>query len=102
MIHLRQRVIQQFGVLLTVALLLVPLALSGHRHNAGQSSPADACALCVAVHYSPATTTPPLPQLAPPRATVATTVPSSAPLIRLCQVRPSGRAPPQSVFFHAV
>ena len=100
--HQRQRGIQQLGVLLTVTLLLLPLTLSGHRHNAGHWSVSDTCALCVAVHYSPATTTPPLPQLAPPMATIAAMVPSRAPLLRLCQAHPSGRAPPRSLSLCAV
>ncbi len=97
-----QRGIHRLGVWLTVTLLLLPLTLSGHRHTAGQSSASDVCALCVVVHYSPATTTLPPPQLAPPMVAGAVTVVGLPPPLRLSQARPSGRAPPRFLALHAV
>jgi hypothetical protein len=38
------------GVLLLVALLLVPIALSGHAHG---RSPAHACAICAVTQHAP-------------------------------------------------
>src|SRR6266481_492986 len=102
MTSLRHRVIQRIGVLCTAALLLLPLALSGHRHQTAQASASDTCALCVATHFSPATTAPPLPQLAAAVVTVTTAALTAAPPARRCHSRPSGRAPPQSLFLFAV
>jgi hypothetical protein len=98
----RHSLIRRIGILGAIGLLLLPLLLSGHRHGASQSSTSDACALCVVTHFSPTTTAPPLPQLAPLVAAVAHATLVLAPLANRCQPRPSGRAPPLSPFFSAV
>jgi hypothetical protein len=102
MASLRRGVIQRIGIACTAVLILLPLALSGHRHQAAQPSASHACTLCVATHYSPATTTAPLPQLPSPIVAVATMAQDVTPVARFCPPSPSGRAPPLSLPFHAV
>jgi hypothetical protein len=96
MTSLRQWSVQHVGRLLVVALLLVPLAFSGHRHST-QPGASDVCPVCVATHHSPAVSAPPNPQPAPvlPILTVATTV-IVAPVV-VARPTHSGRAPPFSL-----
>lgn len=49
----RQQNRRRLSVLLLVALLLVPLAFSGHRH-ANEVAGANGCATCVVAHHLPA------------------------------------------------
>ena len=96
MAHFRQRAVQSAGALLVLALLLVPLALGGHRHSVNQVGAADACSICVATHHSPAAGTAPLPDAAPDLlgslvVIPLVTVPESPP-----PLSHSGRGPPSS------
>ena len=102
MISIWHRFTRQAGILCTIGLLLLPVVLSGHNHAAEQSNPSDACALCVVTHFSPATTAPPLPQLAPPAVAVASAAVGVVAPTHRHQPRPSGRGPPQSLLFRAV
>jgi hypothetical protein len=94
---LRHRVIRLSGALLFAALLLVPLAESGHSHaNRDLARP---CAVCVATHHSPAAIAPVLAIAASiTRASAAVFSPTVAPARRDHSPQ-SGRAPPRSSFF---
>lgn len=101
MASVRSRFVRRVGILCTIGLLLLPLVLSGHGHDA-RASHTDTCALCVATHCSPATTAPPIPQPAAPLAVGVRTALERAPLASRSQPLPSGRAPPTSAFVRAV
>jgi len=96
MLRKRYGIVRRVGTLCAVALLLLPLVLSGHGHQAGQRSASDTCATCAVTHFSPVTTAPPLPQLSPQATALAPSVQMLAAPPRLCHSRPSGRAPPHS------
>src|SRR5258705_13920278 len=91
---LRHRALRRFGTLCVLALLLVPLALSGHQHGNTRQSSTDACAVCGATNHTPAVNTPLKPQLIPTLhnlPVVAQTV--SAPVYSYQSFK-AGRAPP--------
>jgi hypothetical protein len=94
---LRQRVVRVSGALLFAALLLVPLAESGHSHaNRDLARP---CATCVATHHSPAAIAPVVAVAAPiTRASAAAFSPTVAPARRDHSPQ-CGRAPPRSSSF---
>lgn len=94
MSRLWQSALQRAGALLIVALIFVPLVVSGHSHQAGQRRATDACALCVATHHSPAVSSPPVPELAPLLAGFAPVAPYAALPFRLNPAFKPGRAPP--------
>lgn len=89
----RHRSVRRLQSLLLVALLLVPLAFSGHRHtdSAAQSG---SCATCLLVHHLPAAPAPVAAHAAP--VFVARTLPGSLPAVLTADARPVavGRAPP--------
>jgi hypothetical protein len=91
--HLRHRVWQRFSSLLLVALLLIPLALSGHRH-VNDVAQAGSCATCLVVHHLPAASPPAVAHVAP--VLVALRLPGSLPAALAGDARPvaHGRAPP--------
>ena len=92
--NLRHLALRRFGTLCVLALLLVPLALSGHQHSGIRPSSADACAVCVATSHSPAVNAPLKPQLTPTLqnlTVVAHTVSAPAHSYRSFK---AGRAPP--------
>ena len=62
MSSLSRRVVRHAGVWLLLALLAVPLAMSGHRHEPLQAK-ADSCALCAAVGSVAAAAVQAAPQL---------------------------------------
>jgi hypothetical protein len=101
MISSRHRLIRGLGVLWAIGLLLLPLLLSQHGHDA-TASRSDTCALCVATHCSPATTAPPIPQPAPLLRAIAHAARDLAPLASRSAPRPSGRAPPSVRFVGTV
>jgi hypothetical protein len=97
---LRHRVVRLSGALFFAALLLVPLAESGHSHaNRDLARP---CAACVATHHSPAAIAPVVAIAAPiTRASAAAFSPIVAPAQRDHSPR-SGRAPPHSSFVDSI
>jgi hypothetical protein len=97
----RSHFVRRVGILCTVGLLLLPVVLSGHGHEA-RASHTDTCALCVATHCSPATTAPPIPQPAAPLALRTRIALERAPLVSRSQPLPSGRAPPPPALLRAV
>ena len=61
---LRQDDRRRLRAFLLVALLLVPLAFSGHRH-ANEATGTSGCATCVVVHHLPAVSGPVVAHVAP-------------------------------------
>jgi len=57
-------VVKRLRIGLLIGLFLVPVVLRGHRHDAPRTS-AGSCAVCVAVHHSPAVGAPPVVKLSP-------------------------------------
>src|SRR2546422_1104470 len=99
---MRQRAVQRAGVLLLTVLLLVPLALRGHRHEGDRASTSRPCATCVAALHSPAVS-PVGSALASPlfQALALATTPAAA--AARPERRPhSGRAPPTTLGVHTV
>jgi hypothetical protein len=91
---LRHSGLQRVKVLFTIALIFIPLVLSGHFHTTTQSNTSDSCAICVVSHHSPAARLSLLPVTAPvltpsAMAVSTATVPAHVyPPLRI------GRAPP--------
>lgn len=79
------------------ALVLLPLALAGHRHDADAGDSAPKCAVCVAVRNTPAVRMTGVPQIAPPSETFAVFAHVSAAASPGDPPRPVGRAPPAGV-----
>ena len=81
------------GLVLLVALALVPVALAGHRHatHTAQASP---CATCLTVLHTPATGAPPVAHVDP--VFVGIRVAEGAPPVQSAEESPLpvGRAPP--------
>jgi hypothetical protein len=88
--HLHTR---RLSSLFLVALLLVPIAFSGHRH-ADNTTQAGTCATCLVVHHLPAASAPAVAHVAP--VLVALRLPGSLPAVATSDARPValGRAPP--------
>jgi hypothetical protein len=91
--HLRHRYFRRLSSLLFVALLLVPIALSGHRHK-NDATQAGRCAACIVVHHFPAASARVAAHVAP--VVVALRLPGSVPAVLASDARPLalGRAPP--------
>lgn len=89
----KRRALSFVGSIVLTAVLLLPVALSGHHHDAGAAS--RACATCIAVQHSPAVCAPPVALHAP--AFRATSVARSTPrlIARLAGSPAHGRAPPR-------
>jgi len=89
----QQRYRYRVRVLLLAALLLVPIALSGHTHLGPGTHP---CSLCAVAHHAPIVrTTAPLVFAATFSGLVRT--PRTAPArTRTDQAPPTGRAPPSN------
>ncbi len=88
---LRHRVRRPAAILLLAALLLVPVALSGHTHVGQGAHP---CSICAVTHHAPIVNTPAPPDLVRPFVGLL-----SAPGVALAPVRSdqtphAGRAPP--------
>lgn len=96
MCRVRHRVVGLPGLLFLVALVLVPVALAGHRHaaHAAQSLP---CATCLTVLHTPATSAPPPAHVDPVFAGFR--VPDGALAVQSADEAPIavGRAPPRSL-----
>jgi hypothetical protein len=93
MLGARFRLSHPMAIVVLVALLLVPLALRGHRH-VEHASTARPCASCVVANHSPAVSAPILAGLAPVlQGFTAAPSPDPSPA---CHERPAaaGRAPP--------
>jgi len=91
--HLRRRSLRRWSSLLLVALLLVPIAFSGHRHAADAAQDGN-CAICVVVHHLPAASAPVVAHVAP--VLVALRLPGALPAVLTTDARPLalGRSPP--------
>src|ERR1043166_3262893 len=90
---MRQRAIRSAGaLLLVVALLLVPVVASAHRH--GDVAAARSRANCVAAHHSPAIVVPAIGTTASVLAALAFVPPSRAAAPQPRRSSHSGRAPP--------
>jgi hypothetical protein len=94
MVRSQHVLVQRLLTLCVTALLVVPIVLSGHRHETGQPSSAHACALCQATHSSPAVTAPPVPLVAPSLDALPFTPSRSARVPRVSDPAHTGRAPP--------
>jgi hypothetical protein len=92
---LRQENRRRVGALVFVALLLVPLAFSGHLH-ANDVAAASGCATCLVVHHLPAVSAPIVAHVAP--LLVALRLHAVDPAALPNDARPValGRAPPRS------
>jgi hypothetical protein len=96
---LRHRTRARAGVALLIALLLVPLALGGHRHDAG-SLAGRTCGACVLAHHSPVVATPVPVALVP---TVLRAPFTARPIVSCARGDrpvPIGRAPPPPPSLH--
>lgn len=84
---------RRLSALLFVALLLVPIVFSGHRH-ANDVAQANTCATCVAVHHVPAAAPPVLATIAP--VLIALRLPCAPPAMLTADARPLAvsRGPP--------
>ena len=91
---LRQRALQRAGTVLTLALILVSLAFSGHRHTTGQPNTSDSCPVCVATHHSPAVSAAPVLQPAPALRQLAVAAPPVLAPSNAYRPYKSGRSPP--------
>src|SRR5262245_53390736 len=89
--HVRQRAAGLPGVALLVALLLVPVALTGHRHASHAAQP---CATCLSVLHTPAASAPALAHVDP--VFIGMRVCDGAPAVQSTDEAPVavGRAPP--------
>jgi hypothetical protein len=88
---LQHRFRRRANVVLLAALLLVPIALSGHTHATQSTHP---CSVCAVTHHAPIVSTPALPVFAEQAARplfVATAMPVGA---RIDHAPRTGRAPP--------
>ena len=57
--RVRHRIVERLRLIALLALLLVPIAFSGHQHATNQV--AQPCAVCVVTQHTPVTSTPNLP-----------------------------------------
>jgi hypothetical protein len=91
----RQQIRRPLSALLLVALLLVPLALGGHRH-ANEVAGANGCATCVVAHHLPAVSGPLVAHVAPLLVALRLLGTDTAALPSDAQPVALGRAPPSS------
>jgi len=94
--RLRQRALRQAGVILLVALVLLPAVLRSHWH-ADHGAGALPCAVCVVAHHSPATSAPVLVAIAPVFHGLAAAPPDLIAPARHDRPAKAGRAPPPLV-----
>ena len=92
----RQRLLHQVGALSVAVILLIPLALSGHRHGADQRSSSDSCAVCAVTAHSPAVDSTAVPVLVPTLQRLVTVDCVLAAPAATYQPFKAGRAPPSS------
>ena len=78
-----------------IGLFLLPVVLHGHRHDALRAS-AGSCAVCVAVHHSPAVGAPPVAVSAPPIAVHTVHARPASAAAKGERPPRTGRAPPRS------
>src|SRR5205807_2496070 len=88
-------VVKRLRIGLLIGLFLVPVVLHGHRHDALRTS-AGSCAVCVAVHHSPAVDAPPVAVSAPPIAVHTVDARSATASAKSERPPRTGRAPPRS------
>ena len=92
--RLRHRVRHPASVLLLAALLLVPVALSGHTHVDAPSHP---CSICAVTHHAPLATASPPPTVARPIVTLLAAPGGALAPVRREQAPRIGRAPPAAL-----
>ncbi len=98
---MRRRGVRRAGSFLLALLLLVPLTLRGHRHDADRAAASRPCATCVATLHSPAVN-PAGPALASPVfQTLALAAAPAPPARRPERRQQSGRAPPAALGVHS-
>src|SRR5437762_3346532 len=71
---LQHRFRARASVVLLAALLLVPVALSGHKHVGQRTHP---CSICAVTQHAPIASTPALPQSASLLASLSSTPPAA-------------------------
>ena len=94
MMALRRYAAMQVSVALFCSLVAVPIALSGHHHQASPAAPSDACATCVATRLTPAVNAPPVPHVAPVLQTSTVITRPVLVAVRDSKSPQTGRAPP--------
>jgi hypothetical protein len=94
---MRGFVVQRLRVLALVALVLVPVTFSAHRHETASASTTSTCPVCLAVSHSPAVQSAAVPPLPPPRAIFAVAVPVITAPAAARPHRPTSRGPPFAV-----
>jgi len=92
----RRRLGRSLGAAILAALLLLPLASSGHDHGADPGASRE-CGTCVAVRHTPSLAPAVAPGCAPRLVGVAFQPVAPAVSSATPQARPLGRAPPRSV-----
>src|SRR4051812_6751936 len=91
MIALQRRSVRGASVVLLAALLLVPIALSGHAHATASPHP---CSVCAVTHHAPLVSAPTLPAFST-EFTGLVRIPRALSVgARRDQAPPTGRAPP--------
>src|SRR5882724_9978544 len=91
MVALRHRFRHRASVLLLAALLLVPVALSGHSHARESTHP---CSICAVTHHAPIVSAPALQVFTAELARPLIITPRASAGTRLDQAPRTGRAPP--------
>ena len=91
MIAMQDSVRRQTSVLVLVALLLVPVALSGHWHTGSAPHP---CSVCAVAHHTPIVAPPVAPTFITQFACVLSVPPAPARIARVDRAPRTGRAPP--------
>ena len=86
---------KRLRIAVLIGLFLVPVVLHGHRHDALRAS-AGSCAVCVAVHHSPAVGAPPVAVSAPPIAVHTVHARPASATAKGERPPRTGRAPPRS------
>jgi len=92
--RLRHHALQRMRVLFTVALILVPLAFSGHFHPTTDHNSPDACASCVVQHHSRAASLSLSPVIAPVLNNTPIVVSTATAVAHVSLPFRTGRAPP--------
>jgi len=93
----RQRGARSVGALFLLALLSLPLALSGHHHQLDDLSVGrTGCAICAVTAHAPVLSSPALPALELPLLGAIAAPPAPAPAARVALRTRAPRAPPTS------
>src|SRR5689334_9846716 len=87
----QHRLRRRASVLMLAALLLVPIALSGHTHSGPVTHP---CSVCAVTHHAPIVSTPALPTLVAALARQLVVAPPTSVGQRVDLAPRTGRAPP--------